>query len=39
MTDNNSSMRDFGSQTAEIAVLLQTGDIEEAVRTSVELLA
>lgn len=30
---------DFGSQTAEIAVLLQTGDIEQAVRTSGELLA
>lgn len=39
MTDNNSSMRDFGTQTAEIAVLLQTGDIEQAVRTSGELLA
>ncbi len=30
---------DFGSKTAEIAVLLQSGDIEQAVRTSGELLA
>ncbi|MDE5553701.1 MAG: hypothetical protein K2J10_00775, partial [Muribaculaceae bacterium] len=36
---DNSSTRDFGTQTAEIAVLLQSGDIEQAVRTSGELLA
>lgn len=36
---STSSNRDFGTQTAEIAVLLQTGDIEQAVRTSGELLA
>lgn len=38
MTDTPSN-RDFGTQTAEIAVLLQTGDIDQAVRTSGELLA
>ncbi len=30
---------DFGNMTAEIAVLLQTGDIDQAVRVSGELLA
>ena len=37
MSDN--TLPDFGSATAEIAVLLQTGNVEEAVRTSGELLA
>ena len=37
MSDN--TLPDFGSQTAEIAVFLQNGQIEESVRTSGELLA
>ncbi len=37
--NNISSNRDFGTLTAEIAVLLQSGDIDQAVRTSGELLA
>ena len=37
MSDN--TLPDFGSVTAEIAVFLQNGQIEEAVRTSGELLA
>lgn len=37
--ENTSVANDFGAITAEIAVLLQTGDIEQAVRTSGELLA
>ena len=38
MSDNPSN-RDFGQVTAEIAVLLQSGDLDQAVRTSGELLA
>lgn len=37
MSDN--TLPDFGSQTAEIALLIQSGDIEHAVRISGELLA
>lgn len=37
MSDN--TLPDFGSMTAEIAVFLQNGQIEEAVRMSGELLA
>lgn len=37
MSDNNIS--DFGAKTAEIAVLIQSGDIANAIRTSGELLA
>lgn len=36
---SDSSTHDFGTVTAEIAVFLQTGDIERAVRLSGELLA
>lgn len=34
-----STLPDFGSQTAEIALLIQSGNIEQAVRVSGELLA
>ena len=37
--NDNPSYNDFGGRTAEIAVLLQSGDVEQAVRTSGELLA
>lgn len=37
MSDNTPP--DFGSQTAEIALLIQSGNVEEAVRVSGELLA
>ena len=36
---SNNTLPDFGSQTAEIALLIQSGDIEQAVRISGELLA